>query len=78
MLHNAVSTVLENVEFISENSNNISRKISNIFFKIISVQNVNHSKFKGYSDFPAVNSGKLLKTTVGKASTAVDESIPFG
>ena len=74
MLHNVVSTGLENVDFILENSNNISQKISNIFFKIISVRNVNHSKFRGYSVFPAVNSGKPSKTTVGREFTAVERS----
>ena len=78
MLHNVVSTGLENVDFILENSNNISRKISNIFFKIIPPQFVNRSKIKRYSVFPAVNSGKPSKTTVGREYTAVDESIPFG
>jgi hypothetical protein len=78
MLHNAVSTVLENVEFISENSNNISRKISNIFFKIISLQSVKRSKIKRYSVFPAVNSSKQRITAVGREFTAVDESILFG
>ena len=56
----------------------ISRKISSIFLKIISVQNVNHSKFKGYNEFPPVNRRKQRITPVGREYTAVDESIPFG
>jgi hypothetical protein len=56
----------------------ISQKISNIFLKIVSVQNVNHSKIKRRSMFPAVNGGKRLYTEVGREFTAVDESIPFG
>jgi hypothetical protein len=78
MLHNAVSTVLENVEFISENSSNISQKTSILFLKIVSVQNVNHSKIKRRSMFPAVNGGKRLLTRVGREFTAGDESTPFG
>jgi hypothetical protein len=60
MLHNVVSTGLENVDFISENSNNISRKISIVFFKIISPKSVNHSRIKRHSVFPAVNSSERL------------------
>ena len=73
-MHNAVSTVLENVEFISENSNNISRKISIVFFKIISPKSVNRSKIKIYSGFPAVNSSKQQITAVGREFTAVERS----
>lgn len=49
----------------------ISRKISNISSKIISVQNVNPSKYNRHSEFPAVNSGKRLYTTVGREFIAV-------
>ena len=62
------------LEFVSLFIDRISQKISNIFFKIISVRNVNHSKFRGYSVFPAVNSGKPSKTTVGREFTAVERS----
>jgi len=65
------------LEFVSFFSDRISQKISNIFLKIISVQNVNHSKFKGYNEFPAVNSGKPSKTTVGREYTAVERSNQF-
>ena len=65
-------------EFVSLFVKRISQKISNIFLKIFSVQNVNLSKYKGYNEFPAVNSGKPSKTTVGREFTAVDESTPFG
>ena len=78
MLHTVVSTGLENVDFISENANNISRKISIVFLKIISPKSVNHSKFERYSVFPAVNSSKQRITAVGREYTAVDESTPFG
>lgn len=56
----------------------ISRKILNIFFKIISLQSVNRIKNKRYSAFFAVNSSKQRITAVGKEYTAVDESTPFG
>ena len=56
----------------------ISRKTSNIFFKIISLQSVKRSKFGGYSMFPAVNSSKRRNTAVGREFTAVDESKPIG
>ena len=66
------------LEFVSLFIDRISQKIPNIFLKIISLQSVNRSKIKRYSVFPAVNSGKPSKTTVGREYTAVDESIPFG
>jgi hypothetical protein len=55
----------------------IFQKISNISFKIISIQSVNLSKYKGYSIFPAVNSGLRLYTTVGREYTAVERSNQF-
>jgi hypothetical protein len=47
-------------EFVSLFIKRISRKISKVSFKIISLQNVNLSKVKEYSVFPAVNSSKRL------------------
>ena len=55
----------------------ISQKIPSIFLKIISVRNVNLSKYKGYNEFPTVNSGKPSKTTVRREFTAVDRSNQF-
>jgi hypothetical protein len=65
-------------EFVSLFVKLISRKIPNIFFKIISLQSVNLSKIQRRSEFPAVNSSKPLFTAVGREFTAVDESTPFG
>lgn len=64
-------------EFVLFFLKRISRKISNIFLKIFSVQNVNLSKYKGYNEFPAVISGKPSKTTVGREYTAVESSNQF-
>ncbi len=51
----------------------ISRKISIIFYKIVSTQIVKPSKFERYSAFPAVNSSKQRITALGREFTAVDE-----
>jgi hypothetical protein len=52
----------------------ISRKISMIFYKIVSPQVVKPSKFERYSAFPAVNSSKPSFTTVGREFTAEEGS----
>ena len=49
----------------------ISRKISNIFLKIIPPQTVNLSKIKRHSVFPAVNRSKQGITAVGREFNAV-------
>ena len=59
------------LEFVLLFLKRISRKISNIFLKIIPPQTVNLSKIKRYSVFPAVNGGKRLYTTVGREFNAV-------
>ncbi len=58
-------------EIFSLFTGRISRKISNISSKIISSQSENLCKYKGYSVFPEVNSGKRLYKTVGREFNAV-------
>jgi len=59
------------LEFVLLFLKRISRKISNIFLKIIPPQTVNLSKIKRHSVFPAVNRSKQGITAVGREFNAV-------